>query len=81
MLKALFFLGYLHFINFMVKQKNNQIRKLRLISKFMSQTEQQIITIKILHNICKSKDNQPMKFSQLMKYNLKNTFLQKPCRK
>ena len=42
---------------------------------------QQIITIHIWPNISKSKENQAIKFSQLIKYNIRNTFLQKPCRK
>ena len=40
-----------------------------------------IITIKILPNIWRSKGNQAMKFSQLIKYSVGNTFLQKSCRK
>ena len=47
---------------------NGFIGRLRLDSQFMtSHTEQQIITIKILHNISRSKDNQAMKFGQLIK--------------
>ena len=46
------------------------IRKLRLISKFMtSQTGQQIITMHIIPNISRRKGNQAMKFGQLIKYN------------
>ena len=56
--------------------------ELRLISKFMtSQSGQQIITMHILSNISRSKDNKTVKFGQLIKYNQRNIFLQKPCRK
>ena len=51
------------------------IEKLRLISNFMtSQTEQQIITIHILPSISRSKDNQAMRFGQLIKDNVRNIF-------
>ena len=47
----------------MVKQKSGLIRKIRLISKFLtSQPEKEIIIIQILPNISKSKENQTMKF-------------------
>ena len=58
------------------------IRKLRLISKFLTpQLEKQTITIHILHNILESKDNQAIKFGQLIEYNVRNIFLQKSCSK
>ena len=48
--------------------KNGLIRKLRLISKFMtSQIGQEIITINILPSISGSKENQAIKFGQLIK--------------
>ena len=51
------------------------MRKLRLITKFMtSQTGQQIIAIHILPNISGSKRNQAMKFGQLIEYNMRNIF-------
>ena len=57
---------------------NSLIKKLRLISKFMtSQTGQTIITIHTLLNFSKSIDNQVMKFGQLIEYNMRNTFIQK----
>ena len=37
-----------------------------------SQPGQQTIAIHILTNISKSKDNQAMKFGQLIEYNMKN---------
>ena len=43
-----------------------------------SQTEQQIITIHILHNILR-KSNLVMKFGPLIKYIVRNIFLQKLC--
>ena len=39
-----------------------------------SQTRQQIITIHILHDISRSKDNQTMKFGQLIENNIKKYF-------
>ena len=58
------------------------IRKIRLISKFMtSKPGSQAITIHILHNISQSKDNQTMKLGQLIEYNKINIFLQILCRK
>ena len=43
------------------------IRRLNLISKFMaSSTGKQIIAIKILSNISRSKDNQTIKFGHLI---------------
>ena len=41
------------------------------------QTGQQIIKIHILLNISKSKDNQAMKFGQLIEYNVTNTMWRK----
>ena len=53
------------------------IRKTRLISNFMtSQPGLQTIAIYILPNISQSKDNQTMKFGQLIKNNKRNIFLQ-----
>ena len=46
-----------------------------------SQTGKQIIAIHILPNISRSKDNQAMKFGQLIKYNVGNIFPKKSCRK
>ena len=41
------------------------------------QTGQQIIAIQILFNISRSKDNQTMKFGQLIEYKVKKNFLEK----
>ena len=46
-----------------------------------SQPELETIAIHILPNISQSKDNQTMKFGQLIEYNKKNIFLQKLCGK
>ena len=43
----------------------------------MSQSRKQTITIHILPNIS-SKSNQLMKFGQLIEYNMRNIFLEKP---
>ena len=62
--------------------KNGMIRKIRLISKFMMlQPGKQIIAIHILPNTYRSKDNQTMKFNNLIGYNMTNIFLEKSCTK
>ena len=54
------------------------IRKIRLILKFItSQSGKKIIATYILPNFSKSKGNQTMKFGQLIKYDTRNTFLEK----
>ena len=45
-----------------------------------SQTGQQIMKIHMLPNISRSKGNQAMKFGQLVKYNVRNIFLQQSCK-
>ena len=58
--------------------KNGLIRKIRLISKFMtSQPGKQTIAVHILPNISKSKGNQTMKFGKLIEYNMRNIFLER----
>ena len=58
--------------------KNGLIRKIRLISKFMtSQPGCQTIAIHILPNILRSKGNQTMKFGQLIEYSLRNSYVEK----
>ena len=60
----------------MIMYKNGLIRKIRLISKFMtSHSGKQILVIHILPNISICKGNQAIKFGQLIKYNMKNIFL------
>ena len=46
-----------------------------------SQPALQTITIQILPNISQTKEDQTMKFGQLLEYNKRNIFLQKLCRK
>ena len=41
------------------------------------QLGKQIITKHILSNILRSKDNQTIKFGQLIEYNMRNIFLEK----
>ena len=68
MLKALFVLEVLTFLywRFGYSEKRPD-KKAMLISNFMtSQTGPQIITIHILSNISRSKDNKAMKFGQLI---------------
>ena len=68
----------LKIFNFLVMYKSGLIRKIRFISKFMtSQSGQQSIAIHILPNISRSKDNQTMKFGQLIEYNKRETFVEK----
>ena len=78
-LKAFFVLRYLSFyLDFLVMYKNNLIRKIKAILKFMtSQPGQQTIAIHILPNISRRKRNQTMKFGQLIEYNIKNIFLER----
>ena len=42
---------------------------------------QETVTIHIFSNISRCKGNQAMKFDQVMEYNKRNIFLQKPCNK
>ena len=71
-----------HSKDIQVMLKNDLNKKLSLISKFMmSSIGKIIITIHILPNISRSKDNQTMKFRQLIKHNMKNIFLEKSCTK
>ena len=54
------------------------MRQLSLISKFMTpETWKQMIKIHILPSISRSKDNQAMKFRQLIEYKVRNSFVQK----
>ena len=58
--------------------KNDLIRKIRLISKFMaSQPGKQTIGVQILPNIFRSKRNQTMKFGQLIECDMRNIFPEK----
>ena len=58
------------------------IRKITLISKFStSEPGKQTIAIHLLPNILRSKDNHTMKFGQLIEYNIRKFFLEKPQQK
>ena len=58
--------------------KNGLIRKIRLISKFMtSQLEKQTIAIYILPNISRAKGIKIITLGQLIQYNMRNIFLEK----
>ena len=76
-------LRYLHICpDSLVRYKNCLIRKIKLISEFMmSQIGQAIIAIHILPSIARSKDSQAMKFVGLIKYNVRNIFLENSGRK
>ena len=78
--KLFLFSRYLNFcLDFLIMSKNALIRKIRLISKFMTSQPgyQTIIAIHILTNISKSKSNEVMKFGQLIEHNMRNIFLEK----
>ena len=80
LLQKLFsFLRYLNCcLDFSITYKNGLIRKVRLISEFMtSPLEKQTIAIYILPNISRSKGSQTMKFGQSTVYNMRNIFLEK----
>ena len=54
------------------------IRKIRLISKFMtSKPGKQIIAIHILSNISRREGYKTMKFGQLIEYDIRNIFFEK----
>ena len=58
--------------------KNSLIRKIKLISKFMtSQPGKQTIAIHLLLNISRSKGNQTMKLGQFIDLYMKHIFLEK----
>ena len=62
--------------------ENGLIRTLRLVLKFItSKTGPQTITIHIFLNISSRKGHPVMEFSQLVKYNSKNIFDQRSCRR
>ena len=63
---------------FLVMQKNNLVRKKKLISKFMTLSlGKKPIPLHILTNISRIKGNQTMKYGQLIEYNMRNIFLEK----
>ena len=65
-------------LEFLAMQQNGLIRKIRLISNFMtSQPGKQTIVIHILSNISRSKGSQTVKFGQLIERNTRSIFLEK----
>ena len=63
-------------LSFWTCKKNDVIRKIKLISEFMtSQPGYQRITIHILLKISRIKGNQTMKFGQSIEYPKRNVFL------
>ena len=46
-----------------------------------SQTGKQIIIIHIMPGISRGKGSEAMKYRQLLEYNVRNIFPQKPCKK
>ena len=78
-LKVFSFSRYLNFcLGILVIGKNDPIKMVRLLSKFMkSQPEKQTTAIHILSNISRSKCDEVMKFGQLIEYNMRNIFLEK----
>ena len=82
-LKAFFILKIFKFSSWLFEhvEKKTLIRKITLISKFMTSPPcQQRIRLHILLNISRIKGKQTMKFSQLIEYNHRNIFLQKSWR-
>ena len=62
------------FLDFLVMEKNG----LKFLSKFMPlQPEKHKTAIHVLPFIWRSKDNQTMKFGQLIEYNMRNIFPEK----
>ena len=58
--------------------QNGLIKKIRLISNFMSHNlVNKTIVIRILPNVLRSKVNQTIKFDQLMERNMRIIFLEK----
>ena len=76
--KLFSFSRYLSFcLDFLVISQNGLIKKIRLISNFMTwQLEQQGIVIHILPNISRSKGNQARKIGQLIECSMRNIFLE-----
>ena len=70
------FLRYLSFCLDFFGHEGKRLFKKRLLSKFMTaSTGKQKITIHILSNISKGKDDQKMKFGQLIEYSMRNIFI------
>ena len=81
-LKALFVLKMFNFVclEFFVMYKKRLDWKDKLNFEIYGVTAWLTITIHILLNISRIKDNRTMKLGQLMKYNKKNISFKKSCR-
>ena len=64
-------------MTFWSSRKNSLIRISLILKSMTSQPRKQTIAIHILPNISRSKGIQGMKFGQLMKFNMRNTFVEK----
>ena len=63
-------------------QKKRLDEKNKINSNFMtSEPVQKKFAVHTSPNISRGKSNQPIKFGKIIKYNKKNNFLQKSCRK
>ena len=82
-LKALFVLNIIKFLSWIFGHVENRlIRKISLLSQLVTlQLTAQTIAVHALPNISRSKGNQTMKSGQLIEYNMRNIFLEKPCTK
>ena len=70
------------FLAYFVMQQNGLIRKIMLLSNFMtSQHCQQAIVIHLLPNISRINWHQTTEFGQLIECNIRNIFLDKSCTK
>ena len=77
-LKALLVIKIFKFcLEFSVMSENSLIRKMRLISKFMTSQPINKQLQYILTNISRSKGNQALKFCQLIEHNMRNPFSEK----
>ena len=74
--------SFSRYLSFCFEFFNGLIRKIRLISNFMaSHPEWKTIVIHIMTIIWRIKGNQTITFGQLIGYNLRNIFLEKPYTK
>ena len=81
--KAFFVLEVFRFLSWLFVYVEKQLDEKAKVNFKISDvlTGQKISTIHILPSISRSKGNQAMKFGQLIKYNVKNIFLEKSYRK
>ena len=79
MLKALYILDIITFLCLLFVYVEKWFDKKAMVNSklIMPRTGQQIILIHILANISRNKNNQTMKFGQLIEYNMRNIVLEK----